>query len=50
MLKATWKEPLGSRLWSCLVVNAVQGYQEEEYGPSSSQKATGAHWEPTASA
>lgn len=40
VLKATQKEPVGSTLWSCLVaMSAVQGL-EEEYGPSSSQKAT----------
>lgn len=50
MLKATQKEPVGSMLWSCLVVmSAVQGLQEE-YGPSSSQKATLAPQEHAASA
>lgn len=51
MLKATQKEPVGSMLWSRLVViSAVQGLQEEEYGLSSSQKATRAPQEPAASA
>lgn len=51
VLKATQKEPVGSMLWSCLVVmSAVQGLQEEEYGPSSSQKSTPAPREPAASA
>lgn len=51
VLKATQKEPAGSMLWSCLVVmSAVQGLQEEEYGLSSSQKATRAPQEPAASA
>lgn len=51
MLKATQKEPVGSMLWSYLVVtSAVQGLQEEEYGPSSSQKATPAPQETVASA
>lgn len=51
MLKATQKEPVGSMLWSCLVVmSAVQGLQEEEYGPPSSQKVTVAPQEHAASA